>query len=97
MPKLRSRKSLRKGKKTNPICDERKWRVRMLVRASGGLCRYCAKPVAREDITIDHVVPLSQGGLDVAENLALSCMSCNQEKGSGVAIDLYIQKGGRDG
>lgn len=40
-------------------------------------CAYCS---ATEDITIDHVVPLSRGGKHEASNLASCCRSCNSSK-----------------
>lgn len=40
-------------------------------------CDYCG---ATENITIDHVVPLSRGGKHEADNLAPACLSCNSSK-----------------
>jgi 5-methylcytosine-specific restriction protein A len=94
MPRLKQQGQLRKGKRKR--CKEaadRRWRIRMLVRQSGGRCRYCQRVVARDLLTIDHMVPLSAGGLDIPENLALACHPCNQSKGSGIAIDLYVSDG----
>lgn len=48
----------------------------------GGLCQYCSKKIALSNCTIDHVVPKSRGGDHTWENVALSCSSCNQKKGS---------------
>jgi len=30
--------------------------------------------------TIDHIIPLSKGGEDVADNRALACRACNEKK-----------------
>lgn len=46
-----------------------------------GLCAYCPKPLLR-DYEVDHVVPLSRGGSNGIENIALACMPCNRSKGS---------------
>ena len=92
MPKLRPKASLRKGKKSGGAhARERKWLVRALVRKSGGKCRYCGEPVKRSEMTVDHVIPLSAGGLDRLDNLSLACLRCNQEKGDGVAVDVYLE------
>lgn len=40
-------------------------------------CTYCG---AVEEITVDHVVPLSRGGKHEADNLAPACSSCNSSK-----------------
>lgn len=92
MPRLKPRKSLRKGKKKR--CEHmrrRQWLVRALVTRSRGQCRYCGKAVGRDQITIDHIVPTASGGLDRLDNLVLACARCNREKGRGVTIDVFIE------
>lgn len=92
MPRLKRRQQLRKGKKRHgPHARERRWLVRHLVRKSGGRCRYCREQVPRDTMTVDHLTPLSAGGLDRLDNLALACLACNQEKGAGIPVDVYIE------
>jgi len=45
------------------------------------LCLYCGDHFSRGELTRDHVVPLSRGGLDVWENVVSACISCNVSKG----------------
>ena len=33
-------------------------------------------------LNIDHIMPVSEGGPDIAENLQTLCKKCNQEKGN---------------
>lgn len=47
-----------------------------------GTCQYCHKLVAREDFTLDHVIPKSKGGTTKWENVAVCCLACNQKKSS---------------
>lgn len=42
-------------------------------------CRYC---FTKENLTIDHVVPISRGGKDDISNMACVCRSCNGIKSS---------------
>jgi hypothetical protein len=47
-------------------------------------CEYCRLSQIGQEATfhIDHIVPRSAGGLTVAENLALACVSCSLRKGA---------------
>lgn len=45
-------------------------------------CQYCAKKFEPFDLTLDHILPRSQDGPDEPENLATSCVPCNQRKGN---------------
>lgn len=42
-------------------------------------CQYCG---AHDDLTIDHIVPLTQGGTNEDDNLITACVSCNSYKGT---------------
>lgn len=46
------------------------------------LCEYCHTSEAWQYVrfTIEHVIPLAQGGTDTIENLALACFHCNRRK-----------------
>jgi 5-methylcytosine-specific restriction endonuclease McrA len=43
-------------------------------------CQYCG--YTGGDLTLDHVIPRSRGGVDSWENLTTACMRCNVKKGS---------------
>ena len=45
------------------------------------LCQYCGRRYSRSDLNLDHVVPRSQGGRSVWENVVCSCLDCNRRKG----------------
>jgi HNH endonuclease len=49
-----------------------------------GYCEYCRSSgdFALESMEFEHIVPISQGGTTVAENLALACHGCNNYKQS---------------
>lgn len=46
----------------------------------GQKCFYCAKDLLIEEITLDHVIPMSRGGSHKKENLRISCKECNLKK-----------------
>jgi 5-methylcytosine-specific restriction endonuclease McrA len=43
-------------------------------------CQYCGAQPGSEELTVDHVVPRSQGGIPTWENCVLACVSCNKRK-----------------
>ncbi len=45
------------------------------------LCLYCGREYHRQQLTRDHVMPLSQGGRDHWENVVAACFHCNSRKG----------------
>lgn len=46
------------------------------------VCEYCRAPEAVFNLPfeVEHIIPVSRGGSDESENLALSCRSCNLYK-----------------
>lgn len=42
-----------------------------------GSCVYCG---GKEDLTLDHVVPLNKGGAHAEDNLVVACRKCNGGK-----------------
>jgi len=49
-------------------------------RIEKGVCHYCQRPVGRENLTMDHVVPLARGGRSRKGNLVPACKECNNKK-----------------
>jgi hypothetical protein len=49
---------------------------------AGYLCEYCHASEQWQYVrfTVDHVMPLTLGGADDLENLALACFHCNRKK-----------------
>ena len=56
----------------------------LVIERAQGKCEYCL--IHQDDSIysheVDHVIARKHGGQTVAENLALSCLSCNRHKGS---------------
>lgn len=44
-------------------------------------CQYCRRILRSEELNLDHVIPRIQGGLTTWENIATSCLPCNNHKG----------------
>ncbi len=45
-------------------------------------CQYCGDTFTYADLTIDHVIPRSEGGKTNWENTVAACRPCNHSKGS---------------
>jgi len=43
-------------------------------------CQYCATYFREAELTIDHVIPRSKGGLSTWTNVVAACKCCNQRK-----------------
>lgn len=56
--------------------------------ADRGRCRYSLTSEANSGIplTLDHLTPISKGGLTSFENVCLACRPCNELKSDGVTV-----------
>ncbi len=44
-------------------------------------CQYCGQKFQKNHLTLDHVVPVVQGGGRSWSNMVTACKTCNQKKG----------------
>ncbi|MFW0787238.1 HNH endonuclease [Gordonia sp. CPCC 206044] len=52
-------------------------------------CRYCSVSLAAEPhllLEVDHIVPVSRGGMSTPENLQTLCWKCNRSKSNKIAM-----------
>lgn len=56
--------------------------LQKLARTYGYTCQICGDNFHLRDLTIEHVVPRSMGGLTEESNVLLTCKKCNCRKGS---------------
>lgn len=45
-----------------------------------GVCHYCRKRFPAKTLTMDHIVPISRGGLSKKSNIVPCCKECNNKK-----------------
>ncbi len=67
-----------------PKLHDRRWR-KSLHNFTEESCIYCGN----NSESIDHVLPLSKGGLSITENCVPSCLSCNGKKSDKDVFDWY--------
>ena len=44
-------------------------------------CQYCGRKFSSSELSLDHVIPRSNGGPTTWENIVCSCLTCNVRKG----------------
>jgi 5-methylcytosine-specific restriction endonuclease McrA len=44
-------------------------------------CQYCGRKYPTNELSLDHVIPRSQGGASTWDNIVCACVSCNVKKG----------------
>lgn len=54
-------------------------------------CQYCGGHFATTELSLDHVLPRSQGGKSTWANLVCSCVRCNTRKGGRTPIEANIK------
>jgi len=45
-----------------------------------GICYHCEQKFSRDELTMDHLIPLSRGGRTTKKNIVVSCKQCNSLK-----------------
>ena len=86
------------GKDAQHIAREKR-KARMLRRSrwwkneiSKGICHYCGRKFPAEELTMDHIVPLSRGGTSSKNNVVVCCKDCNNKKKYLTPAEIALQK-----
>ena len=58
----------------------KKYRVRLYRKSN--LCSLCHKPMTFDEASVDHIIPISRGGMNNPNNYQLSHKRCNNDKGN---------------
>lgn len=56
-----------------------------------GKCHYCGKSIIPNDLTMDHVIPLSKGGKSTKGNVVPCCKDCNNKKKYMTPVELILK------
>ena len=59
------------------------------------VCPICGRRMKKDDKTLDHIVPLAQGGAHSASNMICICFMCNSKKRD-LGVDEFLQTVSKD-
>jgi len=57
-----------------------------------GICHYCNKKFKKDELTMDHIVPVARGGKSTKGNCVPCCKQCNNEKSCLTPVELILNK-----
>ncbi|HEY3308399.1 MAG TPA: HNH endonuclease [Desulfuromonadaceae bacterium] len=66
----------REREKSRELRKSRWWQNKIAL----GYCHWCGKKFAFEDLTMDHIIPITRGGKASRNNVVPSCKECNTKK-----------------
>ena len=55
-----------------------------------GVCYYCGKKFPREELTMDHIVPVVRGGRSTKGNVVVACKDCNNKKKYLTPVEMLL-------
>ena len=73
------------GRKQPPLTN------RALFRRDQNACLYCGHHFSDNQLSRDHVIPISRGGHDIWRNVVTACRRCNARKGSCLLVETSMQ------
>jgi 5-methylcytosine-specific restriction endonuclease McrA len=67
-----------------------KFNRRNIYARDGSRCQYCGKKMPTTELSLDHVIPRSQGGRSSWENIVCCCIKCNVKKGGRTPVQAHM-------
>src|SRR6266404_4417241 len=58
-----------------------KFNRRNIFACDNNQCQYCGRKFPTPELSLDHIIPRSQGGQSTWENIVCACVACNVRKG----------------
>lgn len=68
---------IRREKDTARELRKSRWWQNLIAK---GICHWCGGTFPREELTMDHVVPIARGGISSRGNVVPACKECNNRK-----------------
>jgi 5-methylcytosine-specific restriction endonuclease McrA len=68
-----------------------KFNRRNIFLRDGNRCQYCGIRFPTQQLSLDHVLPRSRGGLTNWENIVCACLGCNVRKGGRTPSEAHMR------
>ena len=78
----------REREKAREIRNSSWWRQKR----GQGRCAYCEKTFPKEELTMDHLIPIARGGKSNKKNIIVSCKKCNHRKSYKLRGELILEE-----
>ena len=62
----------------------------LMIKNRSPLCSMCGRFVECQNLTLDHIIPLSKGGRHIPSNVQALCKSCNSSKHDKIPEFIFI-------
>ena len=57
---------------------------------NSGICHYCEEKFEKDELTMDHILPLCRGGKSTKGNIVPCCKECNSEKSYLTPVEIIL-------
>ena len=81
IPNKSENRRLRKKRRKKQKKINTRLKARLFGHIAIAPCYYCRRVFTYHDLTIEHIIPLCQGGTNDSSNITLACAPCNHERG----------------
>ena len=78
----------RERAKAREIRQSSWWRQRLAL----GVCHFCEGTFDHSELTMEHLMPLSRGGLSTKKNIVVACKQCNSHKKNLTVAELRLRE-----
>ena len=78
----------REREKARELRDSSWWRQQK----GRGICYHCGEHFHKDELTMDHLIPLSRGGKSTKKNIVVSCKQCNSLKKNQTVAELRLRE-----
>jgi hypothetical protein len=83
-PQMAPEKGVKLERPTSKLIRDFSYKIRwqIILERDNFSCQYCGRKAPEVRLEVDHVIPVSKGGMSAPSNLRAACWECNIGKGN---------------